>query len=354
MESRQSIYQSSKNDSSNASVSDVTSESDILITIPKSDQPAAGGSGGVSGRTTTEVHHYQTGDVILQQGHVISVIIKIRDGQKDCIKMTRTYEDGEEEIIGFLSGGDYVGLLYYTGFNNYIFPSVVTYTCMKDDVVCDIVHCSTCESAIEYICGSDGCEIVGGNNPLRNEQLLKKKLQREIFKVVPGFCKISYKNLDFIINSTGKSKVIEMKEIPTYTNENVQDDILIQENSKTDLKFCYIILNGYLDIASPTNGLPRGQKNSIRQKEPLELFGEAYIRNPNASRNATVYNNSGKIVKVIKIDLSELSNSIKDDYNKVVSDIRYRGNNMELKKILKSSNVNFNLLVPKVMKDSST
>lgn len=268
---------------------------------------------------TSDDIYYETGDVILQQGHVLDQIIQIADGnenQQNCILMTRTWSDGTTEEIGHLSAGDYVGLLFYSGFGFMVDDSLVTYTCVKDNVHCKLVNCSNCTSAIEYVCkkGED-CQ-----------KSIHEILKVEILKVVPGFCLLPRLGvLETIVNNTNVMK------IETYENEK---NIIDVNEKKSDT--CYILLSG---TARPVSM----EKTIFRDKEPLEIFGEAKFRNESARRTGNMY--AIGETKCLEISIEKLKETLDklstDYYKKIETALRYRGNMMDFAKINKDKYLNY-------------
>jgi hypothetical protein len=266
---------------------------------------------------------YESGDVILQQGDVIDKILRISDkgpNQTECILMTRTWSDGTTEEIGRLSSGDYIGLLFYSGFGFMVEDSLVTYTCVKDNVRCDLVS----------------LDLQGGK--------CTEIMKREMFKVVPGFCLLSETWLTAIINDHNVCKFVNYVSIKDSSNKSVPEKIdannkelkgkkIIEKGNSADK--CYILLSG---IVRPGSLKP----SLYRDKEILEIFGEAKFRNASATRSGDMYA-IGNNTSYLEIDVGELITKLADtDYfEKIASALRYRGNIMDFQKNNKSMYFNY-------------
>jgi hypothetical protein len=258
---------------------------------------------------TTEDEFYEAGDVILEQGHVLDKIIQIADDQDKCVLMTRRWSDGTEEEIGYLSGGDYIGLLFYSGFEKIADDSLVTYTCVKN-VHCYIVNCSNCTQVTQYLCKQDDKSCA---------QSIYEHLKIEMFKVVPGFCLLPRNTIYEIINSENN--------IVTLISREKGDKIITSEGTNTT---CYILLDGKVG--------PEG----FRHKEPLEIFGEARFRNKTQTRTGDIEVFSENAT-CLEIDIVKLENLkiISGAYGIISDALRYRGNMMDFQKVSRTNLLNY-------------
>ncbi len=284
---------------------------------------------------------YEEGDILLEQGNVTEKIIQILgvcDEQgiivpgdsNDCILMTRIWSDGTREDIGFLSQNDYVGLLFYSGFKEMIFSSTVTYTCVKNNIKCRVIHCPTCESASEILCTNEIC--MADDTP---ENKLKKILYKQIFKVIPGFCALTTEELNDLLPYCKKIS----KDAYNTSSSNKQQFVTTVGDSED--KSCFILLDGKLRITTKTNDINTNLM-IVRDKEPLELFGEIFFRNENAKRTASIY--AVEQSSYLKIDIVKLKTDKTDIFNKIKTKIRQRGNLLDFTLQTKNNHLNFSVL----------
>ncbi len=273
---------------------------------------------------------YESGDIILQQGDVIDKILRISstggDNQTECILMTRTWSDGTTEEIGRLSAGDHIGLLFYSGFGFMVEDSLVTYTCVKDNVHCEVV--------VVDLQGGKCVEI----------------MKREMFKVIPGFCLLPYEVLDDVISKSEEIKNVNVKVckfvscsggsgFETDNTSGINHKQIITKGG--DSNDCYILLSG---IIRPGDFKP----SVYRDKEVLEIFGEAKFRNKSATRSGDMFA-IGTDTSYLQINVDALKKLLesfnnKDYFKKIQTALRYRGNIMDFQKNNKSMYIDYETL----------